>query len=177
MVRAELRKRAVVEGWGSVMGGTTGLQSSGGGWKHPTGIRGDICTAQQVLMHSCRATVGSCARARPASLDPSPQTLLSARTTTGGRPRVSCGVPRRGEYPAPPLSTAFHRVLLFSPRTPGRKRVEAGPADFRSRPGLQPSSWPSHQAWSPRDPRAWPARCGGRAAATGGHLPWFRGLS
>lgn len=136
VVQAEPGRRAVVEGWGSAMRGTAGLQGSGGGWKHPTGIRGRSCAAQQALVHSCRAAVGSCARARPASPDPSPQTLLSARTTTGGRPRVSCGVPRRGEYPAPPLSTAFHRVLLLSPRTPGRKRVEAGPADFGSRPGL-----------------------------------------
>lgn len=156
------------------MGGTMGLQGSGGG---RTGIRGGSCAAQQALVHSCRAAAGSCARARPASLDPSPRTLLSARTTTGGRPRVSCGVPRRGEYPAPPLSTAFHRVLLFSPRTPGRKCVEAGPTDFRSRPRLQSSTRPSNQAWSPRDPRAWPARRGGRVAATAGHLPWFRGLS
>lgn len=159
------------------MGATAGLPGSGGGWKHPTGIRGGSCAAQQALVHSCRAAVGSCARARRASLDPSPQTLLCARTTTGGRPRVSCGVQRRGEYPAPPLSTAFHRVLLLSPRTPGRKHVEAGPADFRWRPGLQSSSWPSNQAWSPRDPRAWPAGRGRRAAATEGHLSWFRGLS
>lgn len=85
--------------------------------------------------------------------------------------------PAAGKYTAPPLSTAFHCFLLLSPRSPGRKRAEAGPADFRSRPGLLSSSWPPHQAWSPRDPRAWSARRGGRAAATGGHLPWFRGVS
>lgn len=129
------------------MGATAGLPGSGGGWKHPTGIRGGSCAAQQALVHSCRAAVGSCARARRASLDPSPQTLLCARTTTGGRPRVSCGVQRRGEYPAPPLSTAFHRssaqgrlegnTLKLDLLTSGGDLDSSPPRGPRIRPGAR----------------------------------------
>lgn len=126
------RGRVRVEGWGLVMGATAGLQGVGLWWKPPNGIRGRSCVAQQALVHGCRTAIGSCARARPASLDPYPQTLRSAPTSTGVLLRVSCGVPRRCEGPAPPLSTALHLVLLLSPRTPGGKHAEAGPADFRS---------------------------------------------
>lgn len=50
--------------------------------------------AQQASAHRCRAAKAVCATARPASRGPSLQTLRSALTTTGGRPRVSGG--RRG---------------------------------------------------------------------------------
>jgi hypothetical protein len=81
--------------------------------------RGD---AQQASVHRCRVVTAACARARPASRGPYPQTLLSAVTTIGGQPRVSWGVPRRGRDPAPPLSPALHPVLpsLFCPLAQGR---------------------------------------------------------
>lgn len=77
-------------------------------------VRGSTGAAWQASVHRYRATAAACARARPAFRGPSPQTLRSVLTTTGGPPRVSWGVPRPSEAR---VRLGFHST---DPRTPPR---------------------------------------------------------